>query len=46
MEVNFSKLQGWELILNLDANGCEHVIVVERPKALKIIKKKLENTED
>lgn len=27
-------------------NGCNHVIVVERPKALKMIKKKLENTED
>ena len=26
--------------------GCEHVIVVERPQALKMIKKKLENTED
>lgn len=26
--------------------GCEHVIVVERPKALKMIKKKMEKMED
>lgn len=26
--------------------GCEHIIVVERPKALKMIKKKKENTEE
>ena len=26
--------------------GCERIIVVERPKALKMIKKKKENTEE
>lgn len=26
--------------------GCNHVIMIERPKALKMIKKKLKNTED
>lgn len=26
--------------------GCNHVIVVERPKALKMIKKKIENMEE
>lgn len=26
--------------------GCEHIIVTERPKALKMIKKKVENMED
>ncbi len=26
--------------------GCNHIITVERPKALKMIKKKYENTED
>ena len=26
--------------------GCTHVIVIERPKALKMIRKKIESTED
>ena len=26
--------------------GCEHVIVIERPKALKMIKRKIISTED
>ena len=26
--------------------GCKHVIIVERPKALKMIKKIIKNTED
>ena len=26
--------------------GCNHIIVVERPKALKMIKKKIESVED
>lgn len=41
----------WEITrigidFKLKCCGCNHIIIVERPKALKMIKKKIENTEE
>lgn len=41
----------WEIIrvgvdFKFKCQGCNHVIMIERPKALKLIKKIIENTED
>lgn len=41
----------WEITrigvdFKLKCCGCDHIIIVERPKALKMIKKKIENAEE
>lgn len=41
----------WEITrigvdFKLKCLGCNHVIVIERPKALKMIKKKIQNAEE
>lgn len=41
----------WEITrigvdFKLKCTGCNHVIIIERPKALKMIKKKVKNAEE
>jgi len=42
VEVNYGKLQEFGVDFKLKCLGCEHELILERPKALKMIVKKVE----